>query len=68
MSQKIVHKVPQEQLQSSIETLKVQEPTLQYLRDHGFKTIEDFVDRQFEIPEEHRGRIYGYLFYGIEYL
>lgn len=68
MSEKIVHKIPKEQLCLSIETLKVQESTLQYLRDNGFKTIEDFVDRQFEVPETHRGRIYGYLCYGIENL
>lgn len=68
MSEKIVHVIPEEIKAQSIEKLKVQESTLQYLRDNGFKTIEDFVDRQFEVPDIHRGRIYGYLCYGIENL
>lgn len=63
---KIVYKIPKEQLHLSIETLKVHKSTLQYLRDNGFKTIEDFVDRQFDMPDTHRGRILAYLIFGME--
>ena len=31
-----------------------------------FKTIEDIIDRQGEIPSEFRGNIYAYLMFGIE--
>ena len=37
----IVHKVPDEVKKQSIETLKVRESTLEYLRQNGFKTIKD---------------------------
>ena len=62
----IVHKVPDEVKRQSIETLKVRESTLEYLRQNGFKTIKDVVDRQFEIPGEFRGNIYIYLIFGVE--
>ena len=63
---KIAYKVPKEVQKQSIETMKVREKTLEYLRKNGFKTIEDVIDRQFEIPEKYRGNIYAYLFFGIE--
>lgn len=66
MSKKIVHKVPAEERIKSIETLKVREKTLEYLRKNEFKTIEDIIDRQGEIPSEFRGNIYAYLMFGIE--
>lgn len=50
----------------TIETLKVREKTLEYLRKNEFKTIEDIIDRQGEIPSEFRGNIYAYLMFGIE--
>lgn len=66
MSEKIVYKVPAEERIKSIETLKVCEKTLEYLRKNEFKTIEDIIDRQGEIPSEFRGNIYAYLMFGIE--
>ena len=48
------------------ETLKVQEEALEYLHQNGFKTINDVVKRQMEIPGEYRGNIYVYLFLGKE--
>ena len=50
----------------SIETLKVHEKTLEYLRKNKFKTIEDIINRQGEIPSEFRGNIHAYLMFGIE--
>jgi len=44
----------------------VREKTLEYLRKNEFKTIEDIIDRQGEIPSEFRGNIYAYLMFGIE--
>lgn len=63
---KIVQKVPDETKRQSIETLKVRKETLEYLRQNGFKTIDDIVRRQMEIPSEYRGNIYAYLFFGME--
>lgn len=63
---KIVQKVPDEVKKQSIETLKVRKKTLEYLRQNGFKTIDDVVKRQMEIPSEYRGNIYAYLFFGME--
>ena len=63
---KIVHKVPDEVRTQSIETLKVRKKTLEYLRKNGFKTIEDIIDKQEQIPGEFRGNIYAYLIFGIE--
>ena len=63
---KIVQKVPDEVKKQSIETLKVRKETLEYLRQNGFKTIDDVVKRQLEIPSEFRGNIYAYLFFGME--
>ena len=66
MSDKIVVKVPKEVQIQSIETLKVRKETLEYLRENNFKTVEDIIDRQFDIPEQFRGNIYAYLFFGME--
>jgi N-acetylglutamate synthase-like GNAT family acetyltransferase len=63
---KIVQKVPDEVKKQSIETLKVRKETLEYLRQNGFKTIDDVIKRQMEIPSEYRGNIYAYLFFGME--
>ena len=63
---KIVQKVPDEVKKQSIETLKVRKETLEYLRQNGFKTIDDVIQRQMEIPSEYRGNIYAYLFCGME--
>ena len=63
---KIVQKVPDEVKKQSIETLKVRKETLEYLRQNGFKTIDDVIQRQMEIPSEYRGNIYSYLFFGME--
>lgn len=62
---KIVHKVPEETRKQSIETLKVRKDTMEYLRQNGFKTIEDIIERQSEIPSEFRGNIYAYIIFGI---
>lgn len=67
MSEKlIVHKVPDEVQKQSIETLKVRKETLEYLRNNGFYTILDVIERQNEIPCQYRGNIYAYLIFGIE--
>ena len=63
---KIVQKVPDEIKKQSIETLKVRKETLEYLRQNGFKIIDDVIQRQMEIPSEYRGNIYAYLFFGME--
>ena len=63
---KIVQKVPDKIKKQSIETLKVRKETLEYLRQNGFKTIDDVIKRQMEIPSEYRGNIYAYLFFGME--
>lgn len=62
----IVHKVPDEIKAKNIETLKVRKETLDYLRNNGFKTINDFVERQEEVPSQFRGNVYAYLIFGIE--
>lgn len=62
----IVHKVPEDVRKQSIETLKVRKETLEYLRENGYKTIDDIIDRQSEIPSEYRGNIYAYLIFGME--
>lgn len=66
MSDKIVVKVPKEVRVQSIETLKVRKETLEYLRENDFKTVEDIIDGQFDIPDQYRGNIYAYLFFGME--
>ena len=66
MSEKaIVHKVPENVKQQSIETLKVRKETLEYLRQNEFKTIGDIVKRQDEIPSKFRGNIYAYIMFGM---
>lgn len=55
---------PDETKRQSIESLKVREEALEYLHQNGFKTINDVVNRQMEIPGETRGNIYVYLFFG----
>ena len=62
----IVHKIPDDVKRQSIETLKVRESTLEYLRQNGFKIINDIVKRQNEIPSEFRGNIYAHLIFGME--
>lgn len=66
MSKAMIYKVPDDIKQQSIETLKVRKTTLEYLRQNGFKTIDDIVKRQDEIPSEFRGNIYAFIMFGIE--
>lgn len=67
MSEKaIVHKVPENVRRQSIETLKVRKESLEYLRHNGYKTIDDIIERQNEIPTEIRGNIYAYIMFGME--
>lgn len=67
MSEKlIVHKVPDKVQKQSIGILKVRKETLEYLRNNGFQTILDVIERQNEIPSQYRGNIYAYLILGIE--
>ena len=55
MSEKlIVHKVPDKVQKQSIEILKVRKETLEYLRNNGFQTILDVIERQNEIPSQYR--------------
>lgn len=62
----IVHKISKEEAEQSIETLKVRNETLEYLRKHGFKTWSDIVERQDKIPKKYRGNIYAYIMFGME--
>ena len=57
----IVHKVPPNVRKQSIETLKIRKESLEYLRQNGFKIIDDVIERQYEIPAKVRGNIYAYL-------
>ena len=66
MSKTFVYKVPDDIKRQSIENLKVRNTTLEYLRQNGFKTIDDIVKRQDEIPSEFRGNIYAFIMFGIE--
>ena len=67
MSEKvIVHKVSENVRRQSIETLKVRKESLEYLRQNGYKTIDDIIERQNEIPTEIRGNIYAYIMFGME--
>ena len=67
MSEKaIVHKVPENVRRQSIETLKVRKESLEYLRQNGYKTINDIIERQNDIPTEIRGNIYAYIMFGME--
>lgn len=67
MSEKaIVHKVPENVRKQSIETLKVRKESLEYLSQNGYKTIDDIIERQNEIPTEIRGNIYAYIMFGME--
>ncbi len=67
MSEKaIVHKVPENVRRQSIETLKIRKESLEYLRQNGYKTIDDIIERQNEIPTEIRGNIYAYIMFGME--
>ena len=67
MSEKaIVHKVPENVRRQSIETLKVRKESLEYLRQNGYSTIDDIIERQKEIPTEIRGNIYAYIMFGME--
>lgn len=66
MSEKaIVHKVPENVRRQSIETLKVRKESLEYLRKNGYKTIDDIIERQNDIPTEIRGNIYAYIMFGM---
>ncbi len=66
LEKRIVYKVPSDVRKQSVETLKVRKTTLEYLRQNGFKTVEDIIDKQLEIPSEYRGNIYAYLMFRIE--
>ena len=67
MSEKaIVHKVPENVRRQSIETLKVRKESLEYLRQNGYKTIDNIIERQNDIPTEIRGNIYAYIMFGME--
>lgn len=61
-----VHQLTKEEGDASIETLKVSEDTLVYLRKKGFKTVKDFVEKQDKVPKKHRVPILKYLIFGIE--
>lgn len=62
MSEKrIVYKVPSEVKKQSIETLKVRKTTLEYLRQNGFKTVEDIIDKQLEIPSKRKHLCVSYV-------
>ena len=60
----IVYTVPEEVRKQSVETLKVRKETLEYLRKHNFKTIEEIVKKQERIPKKYRGNIMYALMFG----
>ena len=62
----IIHKGPENVRRQSIETLKVRKESLEYLRQNGYNTIDDIIERQNEIPTEIRGNIYAYIMFGME--
>ena len=62
----IVYKVPEEVRKQSIETMKVRQETLEYLRKKKINTIEDFIKKQDKVPKKYRGNIYAYLIFGME--
>ena len=62
----IVYEVSEEVRKQSIETLKVRQDTLEYLRKKGFKTIDDIIKKQEKIPKKYRGNIYAYIMFGME--
>lgn len=64
MPKAIVHKIPEDTRKQSIETLNVRKETMEYLRNNGFKTINDVIEKQEQIPSEFRGNIYAYLIFG----
>lgn len=67
MSEKaIVYKVPENVRRQSIETLKVRKESLEYLRQNGYETVDDIIERQNEIPTEIRGNVYAYIMFGME--
>lgn len=66
MAEKFAYKISEEVRMKSIETLKVRQDTLEYLRKKGFKTINDVVEKQDKIPKKYRGNIYAYLIFGLE--
>ena len=59
----IVYKVPKDVQKRSIETMKVREDTLEYLRQNGFKTIGETVEKYDEIPAQFGGNIMYYLMF-----
>lgn len=62
----IRHGINKEVYEKSIETMKISEGTLDYLRKKEYKTIEDVIDNQDKIPPKHRAKINAYLIMGIE--
>ena len=62
----IVHKVSQKIRKQSVETLKIRKESLEYLCQNVFKTINDIIERQNDIPADIRGNIYAYIMFGIE--
>ena len=46
------YKVPKELQTESVDWLKMDAEIMNYLHSNGFKTIEDVIDRQDEIPHD----------------
>ena len=55
-----------EKLESGKYVVSYVKETLEYLRNNGFRTILDVIERKNEIPSQYRGNIYAYLIFGIE--
>lgn len=50
---KQTYKVPKEIQAESVDWLKMDKDIMDYLHSNGFKTIEDVIDRQHEIPHDY---------------
>ena len=58
-----VIKLSDEVKAQSIETLKVRQDKMEYLRKNRFKTIDDIVRKQNKIPKKYKGDIFVYLIF-----
>lgn len=61
----VIREIPENAKKKSIETLKVRRETLEYLRKNGFRTIDDVLKRQDEIPDEFRGNVLACVVFSI---
>lgn len=63
----IQYRVPDEVRRQSIETLKVDDDVLEYLRERGIKTIGETIPLQDEFPTHVVGQVNGCIIFGIDW-